>query len=382
MKLSKLLICLNLAGLLVMSCAQPTVIEPAAPKRATTATPGSSVPGSRWEALVAAARKEGTLTYYSDSNAETRSAISQEFYKEYGIRVEMVSSTGSQIVAKVRSERQAGLHVPDLISTGALSSTDLKNMGALQPMERHLILPEVLDAGAWPDGRPVFLDKDRTIAVLATYYQPLLLVNTDMVKANDISSNEDLLQPRWKGKTVFYDPTIAGTGVYWVIFLRTVKGEQWAENFFKQFIKQDVVITRDQRLHAEWVARGRYPVGIGYSAPVVGGFLKEGLPITPLTTREGGVMASGGIVAMADKAPHPNAAAVMVNWLLSHKGLRLFAEGNGYMPTRRDMEPTWVHPALIPPKGTRILQADEDFLLFLRDHGRDVARQYFGELIK
>lgn len=162
-----------------------------------------------------------------------------------------------------------------------------------------------------------------------------------------------------------------------------VMGQPWSDKFFKGLVKQDLVVTRDSRLHAESVARGKYPIGIAYSMSATGNLLKIGAPVTPFATSEGGLVAAGaGSVSLIDKAPHPNAAALMINWLLSQEGSKLFAEASAYIPIRLDINPTWVHPALIPPKDIKLFWADADFITLLSDRGRDVARGYFGEMIR
>ncbi len=338
---------------------------------------------SKWDELVAAAKKEGTVTYYMEAAQETRLAISQEFFKTYGIRVEMVVGKGAELVAKLKTERQAGLYLADLATTGEISATDLKNAGALTQLSPQIILPEAVDPKVWPDGQIKFLDKDKTIVWLTYYYQPFLLVNTDMVKRNEISSHKDLLDPKWKGKITVYDPTIAGTGPYWIVFLIQAMGQEGADRFFREIAKQDLVMTRDSRLHAESVARGKYPIGIAYSMSASGNLLSIGAPIVPNTTTEGGlVFAGSGSASIVDKAPHPNAAKLMVNWLLSREGLRVFSEAANYIPTRLDITPTWIHPALVPPEGARTFWVDEDLTQLVTEQGRDIAKNYFGHLIK
>ncbi len=336
-----------------------------------------------WELLLAAAKKEGTVTYYFEGSPEARTKISEEIRKKYGIDVEFVVGKGDEITAKIKQERQAGLFWADLVSVGPDPAEDLRKADSLVVLDRYLISPEALDPGVWPGGRPKFLNEQHTLVGLTYYYQPFILTNSDMVKENEITSHLDLLQPRWKGKIILFDPTISGSGTWWIAYLQRAMGEEWADKFFKELIKQDLIVTRDNRLHAESVVRGKYPVGIAYSNSASGQFLKMGAPIRPTSTAEGGQVSSGaGSVSMLDKAPHPKAATLLLNWLLTKEGSTLYAEAAGYLPIRSDIDPTWVHPALIPPKGGKLLWVDQEFLAFVATNGRDLGRKYFGELVK
>jgi ABC-type Fe3+ transport system substrate-binding protein len=77
-----------------------------------------------------------------------------------------------------------------------------------------------------------------------------------------------------------------------------------------------------------WVAQGRYPVGL-----TIGGNAdqarREGLPVDQVRRpmKEGERITAGyGAVARLSRAPHPSAATVYINWLLSRSGQTAFQE--------------------------------------------------------
>ncbi len=369
-------------SVLVLSCSSAAPIAGPTQARPVAPSAQSQPVIAEWDRLVAAAKEEGTVTYYMEANPQTRTVISQEFYKNYGIKVEMVAGKGAELVPKIKMERQAGIYLADVVTTGGTSQIDLKKAGVLEPADPFLLLPEAMDPKAWPEGKLKFSDEQHTIVGLSYFYQPFIMVNTDMVKKNEISAHENFLDPKWKGKITLFDPTM-GNGTTWVIWLQRTMGEDWARRFFGQLVKQDLVITRDARLHIESVARGKYPVAIAFSMSALGDLLQVGAPISPISTAEGGALTPGaGTVSVVNKPPHPNAARLLVNWLLTREGLTAFAEAAGYIPARLDITPTWVHPALLPPAGAKQFWAGEDFYTFLSDKGREVAREYFGELLR
>ncbi len=378
MKLIRFL-CLILGLLLMGACAPQDVAAP--PKEPAKPEPLKLSAGN-WESLVAAAKQEGTVVWYGDASSKAREAITRALSDKYGINVEVLAGKGTEINARVEKERSAGIFLPDVI-TGGSDLWTLRDAGAFEILDPHIILPEALDPKAWPDGKPRFLDKQHTAVALTYYYQSHILINTDLVKPGQLTSQENLLNPEWKGKIVLYDPTISGTGIYWVNSLYKKFGQEWADRFFGQLVKQDLLVTRDTRLQTEWIARAKYPVAIAYSMSVVGDFLKIGAPIRPNTTKEGGTVSSGsGNVTIVNRAPHPHAAALFVNWLLSREGMALYAESSNFIPQRQDIPPAWIDPALVPPKGANILWVDEEFIDFLNGEGKGVAMKYFGSVIR
>ncbi len=366
---------------LFVACVAPAP-EAVAPAKGTAKAVPATPSATAWDNVVAAAKKEGTVVWYGDASGKAREVIAQAMNDKYGIKVEVLAGKGTEVTARVLKERSAGIYIPDVI-TGGSELAALRDAGAFEVMDPLIIIPEALDPKVWPDGKPHFLDKQHTAVELTYYYQSHLLVNTDLVKPGQLASQQELLKPEWKGKIVLYDPTTAGTGIYWVNSLYRKFGREWADKFFGQIVQQDLLITRDTRLQTEWIARGKYPVAIAYSMSVVGDFLNIGAPIKPNTTIEGGTVSTGSAnITVVNRAPHRNAAVFFANWLLSKEGMQLYAEASNYIPQRQDIPPTWVNPALVPPKGANILWVDEEFIDYLNGPGKDVAMKYFGNLVK
>src|SRR5205814_5682821 len=98
-------------------------------------------------------------------------------------------------------------------------------------------------------------------------------------------------------------------------------GPSFIERLYGQ---TDIVLGQDQRQMIDWVAQGRYAFGLGLSNSDVIAAVNQGLPVAmvrPEQLKEGASITSGGgVVMMADKAPHPDAAKLYVNWLLSRDG--------------------------------------------------------------
>jgi len=81
-----------------------------------------------------------------------------------------------------------------------------------------------------------------------------------------------------------------------------------------------VVVSADGRQIADWVARGRYPLAVWGSGTEIDTAREQGLPVDNIRRplREGAwASTSYGGVGLVKHAPHPNAAMVYINWLLS-----------------------------------------------------------------
>jgi iron(III) transport system substrate-binding protein len=222
-----------------------------------------------------------------------------------------------------------------------------------------LILPDVKDPKVWRKNL-YFIDKDRMVKPLRCSYTRFVLRNTNLVKEDEIKSYQDLLDPKWKGKMVMYDPTGPGSGSAFVATLYGLWGEEKTVEYLEQFVKQEPLLTKDYRLPVEWVARGKYPLGIGMRAEVLPDFLKLGAPVSVQQVEEGSLLAPGaGIVAIVNKRPHPNATAVFINWLLSREGLTAFSKGDGYGSARVDVPTDWVNPVFLEIPGEKVVVEDE-----------------------
>ncbi len=64
---------------------------------------------AKWDALVAAAKKEGKVVVIGPPDATVRKALPDAFKAKYGITVEYIGGRGTETSAKLRSERSAGV---------------------------------------------------------------------------------------------------------------------------------------------------------------------------------------------------------------------------------------------------------------------------------
>ncbi len=335
---------------------------PAPPTPASTQAPSKPQAKDEWDSVVAAARSQADLTIYAANIGDAREVIIKTLKDKYGINCDIFTTgRAADIVEKIDRERKAGLYLVDAGFFGLTSFyNQVQPMNIAVPLDPMMVLPEVKDPTKWRGGQIPFADAEKTaIAMLATA-APHIVINTDMVKASEIVSNNDLLAPQWKGKIVINDPTIAGNGNEWFSYIMLVAYQrQDAEQYMKKLIAQEPVVLRDQRLQVEWVARGKYPVAIAPDQAQTSVMMHTGAPLKFIKAKEGAPVTPGGFVMNAfNRAPHPDTLKFFINWLLSKEGITLISPAGGYPSQRVDVSNASFDPMLVP-SATDVLPGKE-----------------------
>jgi iron(III) transport system substrate-binding protein len=223
------------------------------------------------------------------------------------------------------------------------------------------VLPEVVDLSKWWQGKHHYVDPENQFLFNINGEARIVLAyNTKLVNPAEIKSYQDVLNPRWKGKIVGYDPNLGGAGDAMRFFY-------YHKSLGREFIKRvltetDIVISNDTRQMGDWLAGGKFALSI--FAPISRMDLDlmqtQGLPVAwfaPDHLKEGAYITAGsGGVALINKAPHPNAAKVALNWLLSREGQiayqKIFTQGNdGPDSLRIDIPKDKVPKGNLRPQG-------------------------------
>ena len=301
----------------------------------------SKTAGQDWDKIVEAARKEGKVTVSVPASAEVKRQLEENFRKRYGIEVEIFTSRGSTAVRRMADEFKAGVRYFDLHIGGSSSIVSgMLDEGIIDAIEPWLVLPEVKDPKQWWGGHLWVDSAKRFIYMFQAYLPESIWYNTDLVKANEIRSLDDFLNPKWKGKIGYLDPRTPGGGDSNWSYMWQVKGEE----YLKQLAAQELYLGRDQRVLSESLARGRVAIMIGNTYYSYAPFLKAGLPVKSLPTVKEGTFGTGGSGNLAIiKAPaHPNSTKVFVNWLLSREGQEVMGRALGQATRRLDIDTRWL----------------------------------------
>lgn len=150
--------------------------------------------------------------------------------------------------------------------------------------------------------------------------------------------------------------------------------------FMRDFAKQEPVISRDNRLLLEGVAKGKYPIGVSASMALTAQFKQLSAPIGYAGLVDKAFVTPGaGNIYVFDKAPHPNATKLYINWLLSKEGAELWVPAHGYPSLRLDVN-SHMDSALIPPKDVSVTH-DASYLK-LQAEMRTVAKDIFKNQLR
>lgn len=340
---------------------------------------------NEWEKIVEAAKKEGKVVASIPPSSELRRLMEIAFTRRFGIGVEFVPARGGAIIQRMLSEAKSGVHYFDLHIGGTESIiTGLLPENVLDPVEPYFILPEVKDAKQWWGGHIWADNAKRFIYNFVAYQTVSIWNNPNEYKPTEFKSFDDLLSPKLQGRIGISDPRTPGSGSSMWSYMNYIKGEE----YLKRLVGQKLFVTRDLRLLADNLAKGKIAItsGIGYSEFYP--FIKANLPVAPLPVPKEGLYVSGGYghLTILKNPPHPNATKVFVNWLLGRDGQEIFSRGMGVGSRRLEIDTKWLKEfSVIAAKDFLTLDQfyklenqSEEKIHKIREPGAMVARKLLG----
>jgi iron(III) transport system substrate-binding protein len=322
---------------------------------------------NREKILIEGAKKEGKVNFYTGLIVDqVVRPVKDAFEKEYPfLQVEFFRGNSERIAQKVLTEYQAKRYEVDIVS-GSAATTMVQRAGYMQRFYSPHIAeypPELKDAkGFWGSTNVYFMT---------------LGYNTRSVKPNELPKTyEDLLNPRWKGQAMW--STSRGSGAPQFIGNILVTMGQEAGKAYLQKLKQQNIAksTASARQILDLVIAGEYPMAIqifnhhAYISKTAGAPV-EWQPLEPVT-------ATNNTVGVAKNAPHPHAAMLFLDFMLSKKGQRVFQQAN-YLPAHPEI------PALqadLKPGGGRFKKANYLSPEMLYDKGNDWVDYFQKEFLK
>src|ERR671919_1199304 len=273
-----------------------------------------------WDKTVDAAKKEGQVVIYISGYEAVLADFERDFPQ---IKLNAVTGRGNQLGQRLLSERRAEKYLADVVSAGANPNyQQFHPAKALDPIKPALILSEVTDQTKWYLNKHQYSDAEGQYVFnyvgSATY--GAINYNTKLIDIKEFKSYWDLLNPKWKGKIEARDIREAGPGAGNTRFF--YYHPELGPSFIKKlFAEMDVTLFRDFRQGPDWLATGKYAICFFCDVDVI---KQQGLPVDtfgPHVFKEGGgLVQQFGTLALVNRAPHPNAAKVFINWLLSRKG--------------------------------------------------------------
>lgn len=302
-----------------------------------------------WSDLVAKGQAEGSVVISSNfGSPDFRDGLTKLFEQKFGIKIDIRTLGSAEMDAQLLRECNANKATIDVTISG--NDGMLYDAGCFAPIKPILVLPEVLDGKNWKGGALKFNDPEHQdlLDTISSLYG-WLIVNSDQIKDGELTTAKDLLKPQYSGKIAAFDPRIEGAGRNMASYLYQVLGGDFVKDFY---VGQKVAFTRDYSQLGEWIARGDYAIGIGAVPRGTEKFRQQGLPIKIVQLKDVGYTAGSiGVLRLSKGAPHPNAAAVFLNWFASREGQTLFSKAISEPSRRVDVPTDNVPPYMIPRPG-------------------------------
>jgi iron(III) transport system substrate-binding protein len=280
--------------------------------------------------LLAAARAEGSLTVYSSINEQEGLPLWKLFEDATGVTVNYVRSSDSNILARIAIETRARQRTWDLAVTTTVNRLPSEVLLQFDPPEARALIAQARDPNR------------RWYGVYANYNTPAY--NTNLVKKAELprSYEEFLDRKQWAGKIALDD-----TDDEWLSAILIHYGEERGKKLLKDIVATLKPIMVDGHLAlARSVGAGEYWLALNNYASLTVNVQLAGAPIEFWALDP--VALFFGSVGVSAQAPHPKAAQLAANFMLSREAEQ-FLTRRGRMPTRPDVP-------VNPPHVTDVLK--------------------------
>ena len=275
----------------------------------------------RQQRLMAGAKKEGSLLFYTTFPVEYANQLIEPFKDKYGIKVDVWRARSEIVLRKVIAEARAGSANVDVITVFSPAAEALRRENLLQ--EIHSPHHKDLVPSAVPAHRE-WVSTLRHVFVQA--------YNIDKIRTEDLPRTyQDLLAPKWKGKLA-----IEGDDHEWMSSVIADMGGAEGVKFFRDLVAGNGLSVRSGHpLLTNLVASGEVPLALTVYQYSVEQAKKKGSPIDWFAIEP--AVSITNAIGVAKRAPHPHAALLFYDYIISAEGQRMLAK-IGYVPTHAKIE--------------------------------------------
>ena len=293
---------------------------------------------------LAKAKAEGKVVWYTSTPIEEAQKIGDLFRSETGITVELFRSGGSQILSRFQQETGAGRVAVDVLThSDPAAARAMAKKGLFAPF-RPKNFDRVPGAAKSADG--AFTGQRLN---MMTHY-----LRTDKVApADEPKTWDDLTAPKYKGKLAMADPSFTSLQVSVVGMMSKLHG--WS--FYEKLRQNDVMIAPGNQQVADLIKRGERVIAVGALDSYAADLEAAGHPVKTLYPSDG-VFIIPSPTAVVKGSPHPNAAKLFAEFMISDTVQNLFPADGGYS-VRTDIRAPQGSPDL---KSLKIIAVDDDYV--------------------
>jgi iron(III) transport system substrate-binding protein len=313
---------------------------------------GVGVANAQEAAVIAAAKKEGEVFFYTGKNLTTMQAVAHGFEVKYPfLKVKITRTSGEKLLNRIRTEQLAGKFLFDAVSMAPVPI--LQSFKAIQPY----CSPE---AKAF-DSRfrePTCM----WTAIVGNYY--VIVYNTNLVSKEDAPKKwGDLTEAKWKGK-IAMDPEEYS----WLAGVEEYLGEERTKTLMTGLAQQNIRWQKGHNNIADLLAAGEFPLALGYATRTEE-MHSKGAPVEWVKTTKPIVIDSHNL-ALAAQPVHPNAAKLWIDFLLSKEGQTILLKRKeavfrtGVMPQDSPLNVANLETTMVPVKifdKTNFMQYESKF---------------------
>jgi iron(III) transport system substrate-binding protein len=293
---------------LVQGAAALAAVASVRPVRAAT-EPGAITPE-----LVAAARGDGKVTWYTSVDLPLAEKMARTFESKYpGITCRVERSGAERNFQRIGQELASNIRSVDVVNSSDASHFIVwKRNGWLAPY-----VPEDV-AKHYP---PEHKDPDGFFATWRAFFS-VIAYNTKLVKPQDApKSFADLLDPKWTGKIVKAHPSYSGT----ILTATFEMSRDLGWDYFEKLAKQRVMQVQSAADPPKKVGLGERAVSVDGAEYLVLQMKDAGQPIEVVYPSEGAPLITGPNAIFKD-APNPNAARLFQSWMFTREAQQLMSD--------------------------------------------------------
>jgi iron(III) transport system substrate-binding protein len=256
------------------------------------------------------ARKEGQLVFYSGMPIPDAQAILSALEKKHPfIKTTFYRATGAALVSRIQTEQRAGTHIWDVMNATGFEPYALLEQGYFATYDAE-------ERKHFPEGH-----KDNEGMWATMYTTPMVVsYNSKLVAAADLPKEySDLLNPKWKGRL-----GMDSSDLEWYANLRKIWGAEKARSFLEGLRRQEVRFAQGRTMLTGLLSGGEIALLVNNFLQNIIEAKRKGSPVEFLALDP--VISAAGLVGINKLAPHPNAARLFLDFVLSREGQELIVK--------------------------------------------------------